>query len=114
MHTLYARDKNGCGGIATYEFFVLAYPKFFTPNGDGKNDIWKIEGADDGSFTVADISIYNRFGVLLFQSDSSNLGWDGLSQGKILPSNTYWFKVILNGINGRKIEKTGRVSLMRK
>ena len=79
-----------------------------------KNDIWKIEGADDGSFTVADISIYNRFGVLLFQSDSSNLGWDGLSQGKILPSNTYWFKVILNGINGRKIEKTGRVSLMRK
>ena len=114
MHTLYARDKNGCGGIATYEFFVLAYPKFFTPNGDGKNDIWKIEGADDGSFTVADISIYNRFGVLLFQSDASNFGWDGLSKGKILPSNTYWFKVILKGINGRKIEKTGRVSLMRK
>ena len=114
MHTLYARDKNGCGGIATYEFFVLSYPKFFTPNDDGKNDIWKIEGADNGSFTVADISIYNRFGVLLFQSDSSNLGWNGRSQGKMLPSNTYWFKVILNGINGRKIEKTGRISLMRK
>jgi gliding motility-associated-like protein len=114
MHTLYARDKNECGGITTYDFFVLAYPKFFTPNGDGENDIWKIEGADNGAFTVADISIYNRFGVLLFQSDASNIGWDGLSQGKTLPSNTYWFKVILNGMNGRKIEKTGRVSLIRK
>lgn len=113
MHTLFVNDKNNCG-ITPYQFSILAYPKFFTPNGDGENDVWKIDGFNSGSFTIAEISIYNRFGVLLYQMETSSQGWDGRYQGKIVPSNTYWFRVILNDVNGRKIEKTGSIGLIRK
>jgi gliding motility-associated-like protein len=45
---------------------------------------------------------------------SSSQGWDGRYQGKTLPSNTYWYSVILNDGNGRKIEKKGSIGLIRK
>ena len=113
MHTLFVNDKNDCG-IIPYKFSILAFPRFFTPNGDGENDVWKIDGFNSDSFTIAEISIYNRFGVLLYQMESSSQGWDGRYQGKIVPSNTYWFRVVLNDVNGRKIEKTGSIGLIRK
>jgi hypothetical protein len=37
LHTIYVRDKNGCG-TAAIEVSVIGYPKFFTPNNDGIND----------------------------------------------------------------------------
>ena len=113
IHTLYIKDKNGCS-TTSYTFSILAFPKFFTPNGDGTNDVWRIDGFNSDSFTIAELSIYNRFGVLLYQMESSSQGWDGRYQGKMLPSNTYWFRVILNDVNGRKIEKTGSIGLIRK
>ncbi|WP_223269264.1 MULTISPECIES: T9SS type B sorting domain-containing protein [unclassified Polaribacter] len=58
--------------------------------------------------------IYNRFGTLLFRLDENSEGWNGIYQGKILPSTSYWFKVILTDINGFSIEKTGSFSLIRK
>ena len=113
VHTLYIKDKNGCA-TTSHVFSILAFPKFFTPNGDGENDVWEIDGFNSDLFTIAEISIYNRFGVLLYQIESSFQGWDGRYQGKILPSNTYWFRVILNDVNGRKIEKNGSIGLIRK
>lgn len=111
IHVLFIRDKNGCG-ITAYEFSILAYPKFFTPNGDGKNDVWKIDGFNSSSFSIMNISIYNRFGELITRINTSNESWDGRYQGKILPSDTYWFRVILNDNNGRIIDKTGRIGLI--
>ncbi|MEO9572242.1 MAG: T9SS type B sorting domain-containing protein [Polaribacter sp.] len=113
LHTLFVKDINGCGTIP-YQFSILAFPKFFSPNGDGKNDIWKIDGFISNQFTIAEISIYNRFGVLLYQLDASSEGWDGKYQGKTLPSNTYWFRVVLNDINGRVVEKKGSIGLIHK
>ena len=113
MHTLFIRDKGGCG-IEKYVFSILAYPKFFTPNGDGNNDFWKITGFDKTFYTASDIFIYNRFGTLLFRFDENSEGWNGNFQGKILPSNSYWFKVTLIDINSVLIEKTGSFSLIRK
>jgi gliding motility-associated-like protein len=113
MHTLFVRDKGGCG-LASYEFSILVYPKFFTPNGDGTNDVWKIDGFNKNFYTIANIYIYNRFGTLLFIIDQQNEGWNGTYQGKILPSSSYWFKTILTDINGVSIEKIGSFSLLRK
>lgn len=112
IHTLYIRDKKGCG-ITSYVFSILKYPNFFTPNGDGKNDVWKINGFNNNSFLNSDIYIYNRFGILLHKINSSVGSWNGRHQGKNLPSNTYWFRVILTDINNRKIEKIGSISLIR-
>lgn len=113
IHTLFIRDKGGCG-TEKYVFSILAYPRFFTPNGDGNNDFWKISGFDKTFYTASDIFIYNRFGTLLFRFDENSEGWNGNYQGKILPSNSYWFKVTLIDIKGFLIEKIGSFSLIRK
>lgn len=39
IHTLYVRDKKGCG-TSSIGVSVIGYPKYFTPNGDGTNDTW--------------------------------------------------------------------------
>lgn len=112
IHTLYVRDKQGCG-VASYQFSILAYPKFFTPNGDGENDFWTINGFDASFFTMSKISIFDRFGKLIHQIEPNSQGWNGDYQGKRLPSNSYWFRVLLTDINGLTIEKSGNFSLVR-
>ena len=39
IHTIFVRDKRGCG-TTSVEVSVIGYPKFFTPNNDGYNDYW--------------------------------------------------------------------------
>ncbi len=113
MHTLFIKDKGGCG-IEQYQFSILEYTKFFTPNNDGKNDYWNIKGFDKNFYTVSDIYIYNRFGVLLHKINPEGLGWNGTYEGKKLPSNSYWFKTLLTDKNGLSVEKNGSFSLIRK
>ena len=112
-HTLYVRDIGGCG-ISSYQFSILEYPRFFTPNEDGINDYWSIRGYDKNLNPLSEIYIYNRFGVLLYKMDASGPGWNGTYEGKKLPSNTYWFKTLLTDQNGLSIEKNGSFSLIRK
>ena len=112
IHTLFIRDKLGCG-VASYQFSILAYPKFFTPNGDGVNDFWTINGFDATFYTISKISIFDRFGKLIYQIEQNSQGWNGDYQGKKLPSNSYWFRVLLTDIHGFMIEKSGNFSLIR-
>ncbi|AOW19041.1 hypothetical protein LPB03_08240 [Polaribacter vadi] len=113
MHTLYVRDKGGCG-TGSFAFSILGYPKFFTPNEDGVNDFWKISGFDRVFYPTSEIFIFNRFGNLIFKFDENSQGWNGDYQGKKSPSNSYWFRAILTDINGFSIEKIGNFSLIRK
>lgn len=113
IHTLFIRDIGGCG-TSSFVFSILAYPKFFTPNNDNLNDVWNILGFNQTFFPSFDISIFNRYGNLIYKIDENSNGWDGTYLGKKLPSNSYWFKAILTDINGLSIEKTGHFSLIRK
>ncbi|PQJ80263.1 T9SS type B sorting domain-containing protein [Polaribacter porphyrae] len=112
IHTLYIRDKNGCG-TQEYQFSILAYPRFFTPNGDNENDLWMIDGYDKAFYTKSNIYIYNRYGNLMYTIEQNDQGWDGNYGSKKLPENTYWFRVVLTDINGYSIEKIGNISLIR-
>ncbi|MGS0524740.1 T9SS type B sorting domain-containing protein [Zobellia nedashkovskayae] len=88
-HTAFVTDIHNCSTISQ-EFTVVDFPRFFTPNGDGDNEKWSIvgfEGMED-----PDVSIYNQYGMLLFQF-RGNDSWDGTFNGKIAPSNDYWFRV---------------------
>jgi len=87
-YTLRVRDKNGCGTVRQ-DFVVLDYPQFFTPNNDGFNDFWKIEGLE--MLGAAELFIFDRFGKLLKQSSALGAGFDGTFNGVPLPSSTYWF-----------------------
>jgi gliding motility-associated-like protein len=113
IHTLFIRDILGCG-TQEYQFSILGYPKFFTPNADGENDIWKIEGYDKDFYTISEVYIYDRFGKLIYTIDKNSKGWNGDSYNGKSISNDYWFKTILTDLNGYSIEKTGNFSLIRK
>lgn len=89
-HTVTARDINGCG-IASGTVTLLDYPKFFTPNGDGRNETWNIVGFDDQASTK--IYIFDRFGKLLKQISPMGQGWNGTYNGEPMPTNDYWFTV---------------------
>ena len=91
FYTVYVRDKNGCG-ITEEEIALIGFPKFFTPNGDGAHENWQIIGAAEGLLT-ATVTIYDRYGKLLRQFDTADLGWDGTMNGRQLPASDYWFKV---------------------
>lgn len=90
-YTAYIRDKNGCG-ITQKEVFLLMYPKFFTPNGDGSNDYWKINFSTIEPNLI--VNIYNRYGKLLKQLSNDSNGWEGNYLGQSLPADDYWFTVI--------------------
>jgi gliding motility-associated-like protein len=113
LHTLYIRDVGGCGSLS-YQFSVLDYPTFFTPNGDGINDVWQLKGINRSFYTVSEIHIFNRYGILVATLDESRPSWNGISKGWRLPSNDYWFTVKLTDVNGVTIERKGHFSLLRR
>jgi gliding motility-associated-like protein len=90
VHVIRARDRNGCG-TNSVEVVVMGYPKYFTPNGDGNNDLWQISGIENQP--NAKIYIFDRYGKLLVQLSPTGRGWDGTYQGNLMPSDDYWFSV---------------------
>ncbi len=100
-HQLTINDLNGCGAI-TENITVVGFPPFFTPNGDGANDEWHIEGVSN--LNNATVSIFDRYGKLLKQLSDTSTGWDGTFNGKPLPSTDYWFRLNYAGRDGQAVE----------
>ena len=90
-NTVIINDKNGCGITEPIPFVVFAYPKFFTPNGDGINDQWNVQGIDATSISDVAVFIFDRYGKLLKQLGVAD-AWDGTFNGSEMPSTDYWFK----------------------
>ncbi|MBW1294862.1 T9SS type B sorting domain-containing protein [Aquimarina litoralis] len=109
FHTVYVRDKNGCGPEATQDISVVGFPKYFTPNGDGFHETWNVEGISSQVLGNSIIYIFDRSGKLLKQLVPSGNGWDGTYGGALMPSSEYWFRVELG--DGRI--RTGSFSLIR-
>lgn len=104
-HEIYVREKNGCG-LEVTEVSILGFPKFFTPNNDGINDIWQIKGFQGSNNPVR---IYNRYGKLIIKLETTDKGWDGNFNGKSMPADDYWFRVKLENDK----EFSGHFSLVR-
>lgn len=97
-HTVTVYDPMGCGS-ATENIVVVGFPKFFTPNGDGLNDNWNIEGISSLQNPV--VFIFDRFGKLLAQLNDQS-AWNGTMNGRPLPSTDYWFKLTYLDIEGER------------
>jgi gliding motility-associated-like protein len=105
-YTIQVRDKNGCG-TATNEVYLLMFPRFFTPNGDGYNDTWKIKFSDiEAGLTV---KIFDRYGKIIKILSNNTDSWDGTYNGTELPATDYWF--VVTRANG--IEYKGHFGLKR-
>ena len=90
-YIVWVRDIAGCGSTPSDAFFTVTYPNFFTPNGDGYNDTWKIANLPEDF--KAKIYIFDRYGKLIKEISSYGKGWDGTFNGNMLPATDYWFKV---------------------
>lgn len=94
-YTVYVQDKKGCG-ITFETFYILDYPKYFTPNNDGFNDTWFINNLEKRGLENSTITIFDRYGKLLKQLTGFGDGWNGTFNGETLPSSDYWFEIQLS------------------
>ncbi|WP_116787279.1 T9SS type B sorting domain-containing protein [Flavobacterium psychrotrophum] len=106
-HIFYIKPLDECGVIESRNFFILNYPKFFTPNNDGENDLWRIAYLTQrpGSYVI----IFDRYGKLLTSFGHRSAGWNGTLKGKSLPADDYWF--ILHLDTGQVVK--GHFALLR-
>ncbi len=112
-HMIYVRDKSGCG-VTSIEVFILGFPKFFTPNSDGYNDFWQVEGlGSDFNTNESKIIIYDRYGKLIKQLTAKSGAWDGTLNGQLLPNSDYWFVAELVKLSGELKTYRGHFSLIR-
>lgn len=88
LQTAYVREKSGCGGT-TQNFVVLVFPPFFTPNNDSYNDLWEVTGMEN--YPQAEVTIFDRYGKLIAQLNTSKMSWDGTFNKTPLPASDYWY-----------------------
>ncbi len=113
LYTILVRDLYNCG-TDEISISILNFPNFFTPNEDGINDVWTIEGFNNSFYPSSSIHIYNRYGKVMAKLPAENPSWNGTFKGKKMPSTDYWYLVLLTDIYGRKREEKGHFSLLRR
>ncbi len=89
---------------------MLYMPNSFTPNGDGVNDVFRIDGVNIIDF---EISIFNRWGEKMFDSSDINDSWDGKKNSKFVQEGIYSFQIQVLGKDGIFSKKSGTVKLLR-
>lgn len=90
LHTMYVLGSDGCHHV-TKEFLVINLINTITPNGDGINDVLnysELKIKKNVSIEVAD-----RYGASVYKSSDKNYMWDGKSNGRNLPTGTYWYVI---------------------
>jgi len=114
--TLTIRDTNDCSGsIQKRYFFTIAnafyMPNIFSPNGDGHNDSFQLNGFL--KLQKFSIKIFNRWGEIVFASADPLQGWDGRSGGDFVQDGNYLYFIELEDLNGQLIQKKGMVTVLR-
>lgn len=116
-----ATDELGCIVRDTVEVFILPsteamgfIPNVFTPNNDGKNDRFQVDGLGLQNFTM---QVYNRWGQVMYESSNVQYGWNGgldNSSDKV-PEGTYYYIITYKDLCSTEPEtkKAGHVTLLR-
>lgn len=114
--TLHVTNFLGCTDKGSVEIMpapIIYIPSAFTPNGDGLNDVWKVEGRAIREF---DIKIFNRWGVEVYSSTDPEDVWLGDHQGSgeyYVQNSEYNYIVRIKGYDGETITKKGVITMMR-
>jgi gliding motility-associated-like protein len=91
IKTLLVNVEDTCGPIIVHDVI--------TPNGDGINDNWIIEGIQN--FPHSSVHVFDKWGSLLFEKDNYNNDWGGKNtDGGALPDGTYYYIIKLNVKSG--------------
>ncbi|MFC3755377.1 gliding motility-associated C-terminal domain-containing protein [Chryseobacterium tructae] len=89
-HTVYVLASDGCRHV-TKEFLVINLINTITPNGDGINDI--LNYSELRIKQNVSIEVSDRYGNSVYKSSDKNYIWDGKSNGRNLPTGTYWYVI---------------------
>jgi gliding motility-associated-like protein len=112
-----AREDNGGPGESYSNEIELTQPPFaylpnaFSPNDDARNEVWGVETSFVETFKL---SLFNRWGQLIFQANSVNDKWDGKYNGIEVPQGVYFYKMRYTGYGVyEEYEKLGSVTVVR-
>lgn len=88
-HTVFVRTKLGCI-IGQMTFTIFNISNSFTPNGDGINETWKIDGMEN--YPNSEITVFDRQSTtVLHVITTGSFEWNGYYNGRTLPTATYWY-----------------------
>ncbi len=111
-YILTVQSRGGCGistdTVQVRLFREIYIPNAFTPNNDGINDSWSIPALD--AYPNFELSVFNRYGEIVFKNSKINKGWDGQYKSGPLPAGTYVFFIKL-GVSGEV--RKGTVVILR-
>ncbi|MCW3087587.1 MAG: type sorting protein [Sediminibacterium sp.] len=116
-YTVRVTDKNGCYSedqVTVRIFNTVAdilVPSGFTPNGDGKNDVAR--PITIGITKLQYFSIYNRWGQLLFTTNETGKGWNGVFNGVAQPAGAYVYQARGFDFLGSAVYRKGTIVLIR-
>jgi gliding motility-associated-like protein len=110
-------DQFGCTktiarSITIYPSCLLSVPNAFTPNGDGKNDLFRVLNAVKAE--DLELVVYNRWGQVVFRTRDWRQGWDGRLSGQRQPAATYvWMLRYTHRDTKKQVMQKGTVTLIR-
>jgi len=108
---------NGCGtGADTIEVyqkceFEVFVPSAFSPNHDQHNDYFKLPSLNKNK--LIRLSIFNRWGQMIYSTTDANKGWDGTFSNAPQPTGIYIYSLEMETLDGKRISKKGTVVLVR-
>jgi gliding motility-associated-like protein len=115
---LTAYNEIGCIDTASINIHVqedeiVFTPNTFTPNGDEGNQVFLPIIAQGYKKNVYELTIYNRWGEKLFESNQLDVSWDGKFSGKFCPQGVYVYNVTVTSLEGREYKYRGTVTLLK-
>lgn len=116
--TVYGSSIHGCKDSADVRVIVqptVSLPTVFSPNGDGKNDVFRFILSKGQIPDVNFIRIYNRWGKEVWASAGANAfaGWDGTINGEPAEIDTYFYQLEFVEANGNVVNQKGDFTLVR-
>jgi gliding motility-associated-like protein len=117
IYTLTVTDSNACTGMESINVMDSTCPQYvylpnaFTPNGDGRNDVFRpIFAGPTSDFKFA---IFDRWGRRVFESSNPSVGWDGTTGGKPQPAGMYVWECLYHLYQKPAASQKGTVMLIR-
>lgn len=97
--------------IIVNPFSDIIIPNIFTPNGDGKNDVFTFKSI---GLHFLSAEIYNRWGLKMYEWSVADGGWDGKTpSGDEVPDGTYFYILKARGVDGQEYKLNGPFTLIR-
>jgi gliding motility-associated-like protein len=112
----YACKAKAYAQINTFTGGKVSIPNAFTPNGDGRNDVFYIMGSQEIK-VIKSLSIFNRWGMAVFSENNvpandPGFGWNGLNNGRPLTAESYVYIVVIEFKDGSQQVYRGSVVLI--